>query len=200
LGLLAWAFYFMRVAHVAAQLADGMRGDVERMQGVERRLKQLNRRIATLDATAAPLLRAIDDRGAWPRILEDLNARLPKEDIWITELAPVSGGRVVDHNATAASAATGNSPPVRGNPGEAATAAAKKPPMIDGVFVRGLYLYNSKQEEVVVDYFRNLIASDVFEVDANKQSEVIRPSTPTNTEWAYPYEIRLKLRQPFALR
>jgi len=71
--------------------------------------------------------------------------------------------------------------------------------MIDGVFVRGLYLSNPKQQEIVVDYFRNLLASTVFEVDPNRQSEVIKPSTPTNTEWAYPYELRLKLRNPFAL-
>ena len=70
--------------------------------------------------------------------------------------------------------------------------------MIDGVFVRGLYLSNPKQQEIVVDYFRNLLGSTIFEVEANRQSEVIRPSTPTATEWAYPYELRLRLRQPFA--
>ena len=68
--------------------------------------------------------------------------------------------------------------------------------MIDGVFVRGLYLSNPKQQEIVVDYFRNLLGSVIFEVDPNRQSEVIKPSMPTNTEWAYPYELRLKLRQP----
>ena len=71
--------------------------------------------------------------------------------------------------------------------------------MIDGIFVRGLYLSNPKQQEVVVDYFRNLLGSPIFEIDPNKQSEVIRPSTPTNTEWAYPYELRLKLREPLVL-
>ena len=72
--------------------------------------------------------------------------------------------------------------------------------MIDGVFVRGLYLYNPKQQEIVVDYFRNLLSSSVFEVDATRQSEVIKPTTPTVSEWAYPYELHLKLRQPFALQ
>jgi len=51
----------------------------------------------------------------------------------------------------------------------------------------------------VVDYFRNLLSSTVFELDPNKEAEVIKPSTPTNSEWAYPYELRLKLRQPLAL-
>ena len=91
------------------------------------------------------------------------------------------------------------SPPTRGR---GASGAKSEParPMIDGIFVRGLYLSNPKQQEIVVDYFRNLLDSKIFEVDANDQSQVIRPSTPTSTEWAYPYELRLKLRQPLLLR
>ncbi len=136
---------------------------------------------------------------AWLRILDDLDARLPKEDIWITELAPTSGGRVLDHGVAVPSAAAITSTSPRGQAGSHLAKETKGERMIDGVFVRGLYLYNPKQQEVVVDYFRNLTASTVFEVDPNKQSEVIRPSTPTNTEWAYPYELRLKLRRPFPL-
>ena len=34
--------------------------------------------------------------------------------------------------------------------------------MIDGVFVRGLYLSNPKQQEIVVDYFRNLLGSTIL--------------------------------------
>jgi len=199
LGLLGWAFYFMCTAHIATRLVDGLEDDVDRMHGVERRLKHLSRETATLDAAAEPLLRAIDDRGAWLRILDDLNARLPKEDIWITELAPISGGRVLDHSVAPPSAPAINPAAPRGQARGKLTKETKGERMIDGVFVRGLYLYNPKQQEVVVDYFRNLVASTVFEVDPNKQSEVIRPSTPTNTEWAYPYELRLKLRRPFPL-
>ena len=36
----------------------------------------------------------VSDQEAWLRILDDLNARLPKEDIWITELAATSGGKL----------------------------------------------------------------------------------------------------------
>jgi hypothetical protein len=71
--------------------------------------------------------------------------------------------------------------------------------MIDGVFVRGLYLSNPKQQKVVVDYFRNLLGSQIFEVNPAEQSQVIKPSMPTNTEWAYPYELRLKLLVPLPL-
>jgi type IV pilus assembly protein PilM len=196
LGLLGWGFYFLRVAQVEAHVADSLQVDLDRMRGVENRMARLRRETAALDAAATPLLSVINDRGAWVRILDDLNAHLPPENIWITELAPTAGGRII---AAAAAGAAQASPAAPEPARSAAAAGAKAGAMIDGVFVRGLYLSNPKQQEIVVDYFRNLVGSDVFEVDPEKQSEVIKPSTPTDTEWAYPYELRLKLRKPFAL-
>ena len=195
LGLLGWGFYFLRVTRVAAHVADTLQVEVDRMRGVENRIARLKKETALLDAAATPLLSAIDDRGTWLRILDDLNARLPRENIWITELAPISGEKILG----GAEPAGVNAPGYNSTPTSSA-GGSKAVPMIDGVFVRGLYLFNPKQQEIVVDYFRNLLSSTVFEVDTNRQSEVIKPSTPTNTEWAYPYELRLKLRQPFELR
>jgi hypothetical protein len=162
---------------------------------VENRMASLRKETAALDAAATPLLRAINERGAWLRILDDLTVRLPPENIWITELAPTSGGRILG-----TPAAVGAAQPTPGAPEPGPGAAAGKAgAMIDGIFVRGLYLSNPKEQEIVVDYFRNLVGSQIFEVDPEKQSEVIKPSTPTSTEWAYPYELRLKLRQPIGL-
>ena len=196
LGLLGWGTYFLRVAQVETRVAATLQTDVDQMRLFERQLDKLRKETATLDAAAKPLLSAINDRGVWLRIVDDLNARLPKENIWITELAPTSEGRIVGETAMGLTA-SGDSASAALARGQAA--GAKSVPMIDGVFVRGLYLSNPKQQEIVVDYFRNLLSSTVFEVDSNKQSEVIKPSTPTNTEWAYPYELRLRLRRPFAL-
>ena len=196
LGLLAWAFYFMRVAHVESAVVDLLQPELTRMRGFDTQLNQLRRETAALDQMATPLLGTISDRGAWLRILDDLKVRLPKEDIWLTELAPTSGGKVVGEPGPAAANAAGSNP---GPTERGRTPGVKNVRMIDGVFVRGLYLYNPKQQEIVVDYFRNLLSSTVFELDPNKEAEVIKPSTPTNSEWAYPYELRLKLRQPLAL-
>ncbi len=79
-------------------------------------------------------------------------------------------------------------------PGSAPAEAA-----IDGLLVRGLYLFNPKQQEVVVDYFRNLIGSPWFAIEPNNQAKVIKPTTPNNTEWAFPYELHLNLRKPVKL-
>jgi len=200
LGLLGWAFYFLRVASVEARVADTLQVEVDKMRGIENKISQLNKETARLDAAASPLLSAINDRGVWLRIIDDLNAHLPKENIWITELAPTSAGRVVGDSGAPEATVPSGAPPAAAPPGPAGRPGTANVSMIDGVFVRGLYLSNPKQQEIVVDYFRNLLDSKVFEVDANKQSEVIKPSTPTNTEWAYPYELRLKLRRPFVLR
>ena len=192
LGLLGWGFYYLRASQVVAHVADSLEATVSRMRGVENRLVQLRKENAQLDAVATPLLNAINGRGAWIRILEDLNARLPPENIWITELAPISGGLILGETGPGAIA----TPPPSATPSRRSGATPPTGPMIEGVFVRGLYLSNPKQQEVVVDYFRNLIVSSIFAIDPNDQSEVIKPTMPTPTEWAYPYELRLKLHQP----
>ena len=65
--------------------------------------------------------------------------------------------------------------------------------------MRGLCLFNPKQQEVVIDYFRNLVGSPFFAVDPNNQARVIKATIPNNTEWAFPYELRLDLRKPIKL-
>ena len=51
----------------------------------------------------------------------------------------------------------------------------------------------------MVDYFRTWSSSPYFAIDPNNQSEVIKPTTPNNTEWAFPYELRLDLKKPVTL-
>jgi hypothetical protein len=148
-----------------------------------------------LDNQSAPLVAAINARSFWPVILDDLNARLPKEDIWITELIPTSGGKPLLGPADTHLTAT---TPVA-TPASARADGAPAGPAMDGLLVRGLYLFNPKQQEVVVDYFRNLVSSPWFAIDPNQQGKAIKPTTPNNTEWAFPYELRLDLKKPVPL-
>ena len=198
LGLLAWAAYYWRAAQVQERAIVRLEEKVDVMRRIETQMNQVRKETASLDSVSTPLVGAINDRSFWPLILEDLNARLPKQDIWITELVPTSGGKplgATDARAVAAPTATPvptASPPPR--PG--ATPAG---PVIDGLLVRGLYLFNPKQQEVVVDYFKNLVESPWFVIDPKNQAKVIKPTTPNNTEWAFPYELRLDLKKPVPL-
>jgi type IV pilus assembly protein PilM len=190
LGVLAWTFYLSRAASLRGKISDGLQVKVDRMHGFETRLNPVRKETSALDAVATPLLTAIDERNFWLKILEDLNSRLPKQDIWITELLPTSGGTPLSGPGSGPTAAT----PIAPSP-----ASSSSPGAIDGVLLRGLYLFNPRQQEVVVDYFRNLLGSPFFVIDPKKQSDVIKPTIPTNTEWAYPYELRLKLRRPLPM-
>ena len=60
-------------------------------------------------------------------------------------------------------------------------------------------MFNPRQQEVVVDFFRNLVSSPFFAIDPNNQSRVMKPSTPNNTDWAYAYELHLDLKKPLKL-
>ncbi len=142
---------------------------------------------------SVPLVAAINDRFFWVQLLEDLNARLPKEDIWITELVPTSGGQPVDFDDKHAI----EHAPAQTSPGS--TTRGPAGPAIDGLLLRGLYLYNPKQQEVVVDYFRNLVGSPFFKIDPNNQTRAIKSTIPDNTAWAFPYELHLDLRTPVKL-
>src|SRR6478672_8277852 len=147
-------------------------------------------------------LEALNARSFWPQLLEDLNARLPKENIWVTELIPLSNGKPVIGGATARpGAAAAAAEPAATLPTGARSAGgrAQGGPAIDGLLVRGLYLWNARQQEVVVDYFKNLVGSPFFKIDPKNQQKVIKPTMPNNNEWAFPYELQLDLKQPLPL-
>ncbi len=157
-------------------------------------MDKLKKQITLLDNTATPLITAVNDRNFWPQILEQLNSRLPESDIWITELAATSAGKLLGVSEKRA-AEIGSTPP----PPPAAGPATKIPTAvsIDGINVRGLYLWNPKQQEIVVDYLRNLSNSPLFAVDAKMPERFIKSNlVPNDTEWAFPFELQLTLRKP----
>src|SRR6266436_568586 len=198
LALLGWSAYYTRAANVAQQTAQTMRQKNDTMHVAEAQLDKLKKQITALDNVATPLIAAVNDRNFWPEILEDLNARLPEADIWITELAATSGGKLLGAPEKRAGETTpAPTPTVAGSPAKGGAAAGK---VIDGIIVRGLYLYNSKQQEIVVDYLRNLAKSPFFTIDARTPERVIKSnSVPNDTDWAFPYELQLVLRKPVKL-
>lgn len=199
-ALVGWGVYFMRAAQLQTRASERLEEKIDAMRRVDGQMAQVRKQTTSLDSLAAPLVSAIQDRAFWTQIVEDLNARLPKENIWITELVATSGGRPLG---PALSRAQADNPamqmPAPTPAPNARPGATPAEPAIDGLLVRGLYMFNPKQQEVVVDYFRNLIGSPFFAIDPNNQAKVLKPTTPNNTEWAFPYELRLDLKKPVKL-
>ena len=198
LAMLGWSVYYTRAAQVTRDTTQVIQAKNTSMRGAETQLDKLRKQIASLDGVATPLLAAINDRDFWPQILEDLNARLPEADIWITELGATSGGKLLGAGDKRAGQPASAPLPQTSAPGTKTAAASAK--LIDGILVRGLYLYNPKQQEIVVDYLRNLANSPFFVVDPKTPERVIKSnSVPNDTEWAFPYELQLTLRKPVKL-
>jgi len=196
LAMLGWSIYYTRAAQVTQETAALIQQKNTSMRGAETQLDKLKKQITALDSVATPLISATNDRDFWPQILEDLNARLPQADIWITELAPTSGGKLLGAGEKRVRE-TATAPPVSGPAPKTAAASTKS---IDGILVRGLYLYNAKQQEIVVDYLRNLASSPFFVIEPKTPERVIKSnSVPNDTEWAFPYELQLTLRKPVKL-
>jgi hypothetical protein len=198
LALLGWGIYYTRAAHVTQRATERLQEKIDVMRAAESQLDKLGKQVAAVDSLATPLIDAVNDRSFWLEILDDLNTRLPKEDIWITELIPTSGGKPVGLDEKRLAEIVPSATPSLGGPARPGAARAGGP-VIDGLFIRGLYLFNPKQQEVVVDYFRNLIGSPHFVIDPNNQSRVIKPTTPNNTDWAFPYELHLELKKPMKI-
>ncbi|MDP9290948.1 MAG: hypothetical protein M3O82_01130, partial [Verrucomicrobiota bacterium] len=127
-----------------------------------------------------------DDREYWAKIVDDLNARLPEQFIWITVLEP----QYFMPDGKTENVAFGT---------EARGSAAAPAGGVLGLRVKGLYLENPKQANVIDEYVRNLSESPYFGIDLAKKNEInpVR-STPTATEWAFEYELRLKLKKAIA--
>jgi type IV pilus assembly protein PilM len=198
LALVGWGAYYKRAAQVTRRSTERLQEKIDMMRAADAQLDKLRKQTVSLDSVATPLTAAINDRSFWVEILEELNQRLPKEDIWITELMATSGGKPLGAGEKRW-VELGASPTPAAAAARSTTKSASTGPAIDGLLIRGLYLFNPKQQEVVVDYFKNLVASPFFNLDAKNQARYIKPSTPNNTEWAYPYELHLDLRKPVPL-
>jgi len=200
LTLLGWSAYYARAAHVTRLSMQVLQQKIDIMRTAETRLDSLKKQVASLDSVATPLIAAINDRSFWPQILEELNARLPEGNIWITKLAATSGGKLVgvSEQEKGIVEIAPSPPPPAGKPGTKTVSPSG--PVIDGINVRGLYMFNPKQQEIVVDYFRNLAGSPFFNINPNRPESVIKStSVPNDTEWAFPYELQLDLRKPVKL-
>ena len=206
LALAGWWLYFMRAATIQSGVLDQINTQVSTMRNYEDGFQKTQTDIARITANAAPLTQLVEDRQFWPRLINELNQKLPEKYVWITLLEPTVGGKPVvfgdpgkslNAGALTGGATTPSAPGLPGRPG-----AAPQGPMIDGVHVKGLYLVNPDQDRVVYQFATNLAKSDpahpsMFKLDMNNERSVIPNRDPQNDkDWAFAYELQLPLAQP----
>lgn len=206
-ALAGWWIYYLRATRIKEAVVEQLAAKVAGMQNIEKQFQRLKADTDALTARAAPLTQAIEDRQFYPRLLNDLNSRLPREGnksshVWITQLEPTSAGRVVAFEDPGKPLAPGNAPGSNGGGAGAGGGTNARPPArpaIDGLHLRGLYLSNPRGDAVVEDFVKELAKSPHFDLDLNNPKTIILSRSPqTDQAWAFDYELQLRLKPGFA--
>jgi len=186
LALTAWWLYFAQAAKVTDEATQKLAPKVAELQRFEKLINQAKADIKAQQDTANPFLKAVDERGYWLQIIDDINSRLPKDFVWVTdfELRPANA----KDQQQAPVAAAPKLPGPGAGPGAGARAGGAT------LLLKGLYLYNTRQASVVDDFLTELRKSSLYTAP-DKPS--IR-SSPNDTEWAYNFEIPLTLNNPIS--
>ena len=183
LALTAWWLYFDRATAVTNQVTEGITPTVNSLKDFEIKMNKARDEIKGQQETAAPLLTAVEERSYWVKVIQDVNARLPKDLIWVTSFDP--------HNQAAPKE------DAEAKPAPGGKAKGGKGGTI--LTLKGLYLFNDRPDQafVVNDFVNKLAESDFYTVD--KESPNYRRAVPNETEWAFDYEIPLVLNNPINL-
>ncbi len=197
LALAGWWLYFMRAADIQNGVLDDINTKVHTMKGFEDSFTKTKADIAKINANAAPLTQLAEDRQFWPRVINELNQKLPEKYIWITVMEPTVGGKPItmgDPTKALFAGAPGAAAEPAAPPRPGATAA--KVPMMDGLHIRGLYLVNPDKDDIVTQFKRNLSDSKLFKLDKNDRLVILNRDPQNDKDWAFAYEMQLNLATP----
>jgi len=199
LALGAWWLYFTQANTVKAEVLTGVQGEVQKLQKIAKEFDDIKADQDALEGTVKQLLAATTESNAWTQIIDELGDRLPHRFVWVTEIVPLSGTKIVgmSDQKSEGGASSGNDSPASAPPARPGQNAAQQG-MIDAIQVKGLYLDNPNQAKLIDDYVASLQQSSVFSIpDASKA--VTTRSTPDGETWAYGYTLKLPLKTPLPL-
>jgi len=181
LALALWWQYFDRAAKLTKDATDKLTPKVAELETFDKKIKTARSEIKAQQDMMAPLIAAVDDRNYWVNIIEDINARLPKDFVWITsfDLKPATTARAPGAPATPA-------------PGPQARNRAPEGP---SYLLKGLYLFNNRQGAVVDDFVNELLKSPLYTASKDPTAGFKR-SVPNDQDWAYDFEIPIALKPP----
>lgn len=192
LSLAAFWLYYTQAAAAKSGVLGQLTPKVSQLRGLQAEIENVRTNKKAATELAQPLLTAVRERGYLVEVLSDLNQRLPERFIWITTLEAGYYAAAPDLKFTAF-------PTDPGAPEVKVPEGARV-----GLRLAGLYLdipENTRGIAVVDDFVKRLAESPFLNLDLTKKSELnpVR-TTPTGADWAYPYELRLFLKDPITFQ
>ena len=182
LALATWFLYFEQAAAATNKAADALEPKVTELQRFEKQINAARADIKAQQELANPLLMAVEERNFWVRIIDDINARLPLAYVWVTSF-DLSTKQAAPGGATEATPKGGS-----------ANQGNRQPRRAEGIHValKGLYLWNDRQQSVVDDFVNKLKESSLYTVDTDN----LKRTVPNEQEWAFEFEIPIIVKAP----
>ena len=179
------------------KVAQSLQKDTEPLTLLSGQIKKAKDEIAAWEKFSLPLLQVPKERDYWTHLLADLNERIPKEYIWITDFEPPTQEalRKAPEDPAKDPMKPGDGMP----PGK--EGAIKAPPVI--VKIKGLYLSHDAGNDAggrVVDEFIASLRQSPFVEPIDTPSAGYVKFTDDKPEWAFKFELPLKLKDPISLR
>ncbi len=185
-ALAAWWLYYDKINAVTAEVNDQqLASQISSLQDFEKRMNATVAQTKQQQEAAAPLLQAVHERDYWARIINDINARLPKDFVWITAFEP----QIVKIDPKLIAPPGGAAPKPLG---PKTNAPPVETPI---VMVHGFYLANPRNTAVVDEFQENLGKSTFYSVGTTPAPT---RSVPNENDWAFDYSFPLVLKEPIA--
>ena len=168
-ALASWYGYALNASSVTRSEISKLSMVINDESRIDSQMQDLINKASANQKTSDQLLGLIRVRSSFPSLLAELSEKMPDRFIWITEFVPAV---------------------------DAPQKGSTKPtdPSIKAVTIKGLYLENPR---VIDDFVNKLQASDVFAVEEKEKSKIItQRGSPNEEYWAYPYALKLPLRNP----
>jgi type IV pilus assembly protein PilM len=173
LSLVAWGIYGSSAAQATRHETEKITLESKQMMDISQKIQTLLQKQTEIRKTSADLLSIVQLRDIYPKIVAELASKVPDRFLWITEVQ----------------AAT--------DPAQKGSTVKSTDTLLKAVIVKGLYLDNPRQASVIDDFVMNLQSSDLFAVDEKEKSKLItQRSSPSGEFWAYPFTLRVPLRNP----
>jgi type IV pilus assembly protein PilM len=189
----AWWQYYERATAATEEETQSLAAKVEPLKAIKAKTEAARSEIAILSDSARPLTTVAHERDYWINVLADLNQRIPKDYIWITnfEVAPEEVKKDAEEPVRPPS---GKNKPPKGE---------SRPEHAVVAMVHGLYLSreagNNAGPAVVDEFIAKLKESPYIEPIEDPGAGYMRANDDTN-EWAFKFVLPLKLKNPIAVR
>ncbi|MFZ4116146.1 MAG: hypothetical protein ACOYK6_05420 [Chthoniobacterales bacterium] len=164
--LLVWSLYLHYETHRFITATSQACAFLGREQ---KRLAESDKELAhfqKIEETKETLYHLIEARAHWPQLIQELQNALPTRYLWITKLSPITDEKNDERNFS-----------------------------VTALAIEGLYLENPRQAAVVHDFIANLKKSAFFSIQ-DQEEILLFCSSADGTAYAYPFKMRLTLRNP----